>query len=297
MRTKRFTQYGIFSIAILLPFLTFFSVKLIRSGISSEPETLIYSSVITILLLCLLLLYKLTIILDDKSVSFKMGIGLISKRYKIEDIKSCYPIKNSIVLGFGIRMLSNGWLYNVSGFKSIELHFHNKSSIVRIGTDCPEEVCNAIKETIGNNDHEETGKVEKKGFSLLHKIIFLGVITFIAAVLFTSTSRTKVILDEKMMKIKGIYGLTIPYEDLLRVDTISRLPAISIRTNGSAIAGILKGNFRLTDKSSAKLFIRKENPPFLVIRSKERVPVYLNFKEKERTIQLYKVLKMKIDLQ
>ena len=70
------------------------------------------------------------------------------KRYKLASIKSCEPVSNSMISGIGIRVLSNGWLYNVSGFQAVELQFNHKDSVVRIGTDKAEEVSAAIQEVI-----------------------------------------------------------------------------------------------------------------------------------------------------
>jgi len=97
-----------------------------------------------VLFLCLVNFYQLTIRVDDEHVSFKMGIGL-GKRYRLEDIKSCEPVTNSLWNGIGIRILSNGWLYNVSGLNAIELRFKDKTSVVRIGTDKPEEISQLIQ--------------------------------------------------------------------------------------------------------------------------------------------------------
>jgi hypothetical protein len=77
-----------------------------------------------------------------------MGIGLINKKYPISDIKSVKIVKNNWMYGWGIRVIPGGWLYNVSGFKAIELRFHSSDKIIRIGTDKPEEVTSEILKLI-----------------------------------------------------------------------------------------------------------------------------------------------------
>jgi hypothetical protein len=44
-----------------------------------------------------------------------------------------------------VRVIPGGWLYNVSGFQSIELTFKNNSKTIRIGTDVPEMICAELK--------------------------------------------------------------------------------------------------------------------------------------------------------
>jgi hypothetical protein len=71
------------------------------------------------------------------------------------------------------------------------------------------------------------------------------------------------------------------------MDTISNIPEISLRTNGYALGRTLIGNFKLSDDRRAKLFIKRGFPPYLMIISKDRVPVYINFKNSQKTIDLY----------
>ena len=137
METKKFTQFGTLSVVIMLPLLLIFTGLLIRSGINSQ-DSFIHIFLVLTFFICLLTFYKMTIIINTRDVSFILGIGLVSKSYKISDLRSCKPVTNSVLSGIGIRMLPNGWLYNVTGLKAIELQFRNKKSVVRIGTDRPE---------------------------------------------------------------------------------------------------------------------------------------------------------------
>jgi len=154
METKKYTQFGTFSVTIMLPLFLLFSGLLIKSGLSNSPDFYILLILVIVFLICLLVFYKLTIIIDDKFVTFKLGIGLVSKSYKIADLKSCKPIATSVWNGIGIRMLPNGWLYNVSGLKAIELQFANKKSIVQIGTNKPDEISQLIQSLIGRGNTE-----------------------------------------------------------------------------------------------------------------------------------------------
>ncbi len=149
METRKFTQFGTFSVAILLPLSLLFSGLMIRSGLTNSPDFYILIFLALTFLVCLLIFYKLTIIIDDKSVSFKLGIGLVGKTYKITDLRSCRPVTNTALAGVGIRMLPNGWLYNVTGLDAIELQFRNKNSVIRIGTNRPEEISEIIQTLIG----------------------------------------------------------------------------------------------------------------------------------------------------
>jgi hypothetical protein len=152
MKTKKFTQFGTISVIILLPLLLLFAVNLIQSGLNNEPYSYTNIFLFILFLLCVLTFYQLKIKVTQNSLSFKLGIGLFGKKYKISNIQSCRAVSNSIINGIGIRLISNGWLYNVSGLKAIELQFKNKGSVVRIGTNKPEEVCQLIQSLIDSDE-------------------------------------------------------------------------------------------------------------------------------------------------
>ncbi len=291
MNTKTYTQFGKTSLIILLPLVLFFTYILGKTGVLSDPDAIFILPAFLVLLFLFLLMYKLTITVNDKSVSFKMGIGIVSKSYKIEDIKACYPVTNKWILGFGIRWLKNGTLYNVSGTKAIDLHFYNRDSVVRIGTDQPDEISELIQEKIGSNVVDETISQVKKRRINRNLIIIPLILLFVLSVIILGQREPKARIDNKELKIRSLYSLTIPINEIIQVDTVSHLPGISLRTNGYALGKTLKGNFRLKDKSNVKLFVHAGNPPYILIRSLHERPVYLNFTDKDKTVNLYKELK------
>jgi hypothetical protein len=91
----------------------------------------------------LLLFFNLTIEVDDKNLRMYFGIGVISKRYKLDDIIGCKPI-SYIPFGWGIRWRPGVILYNVSGYKAIELNIRGKRHKIWIGTDKPQEIADHI---------------------------------------------------------------------------------------------------------------------------------------------------------
>lgn len=291
MNAKTYTQFGKTSLIILLPLVLFFTYILGKTGVLTDPDAVFIFPVFLALLFAFLLMYKLSITVDDQSVSFKMGIGFVSKSYKIEKIKACYPVTNKWILGFGIRMLKNGTLYNVSGNKAIELHFYDRDSVVRIGTDRPEEISELIQEKIGRNVVDEMIVPEKKRRINWNLIIVPLVLLFALTITLLGQREQKVTIENRELKIRALYSLTIPLDEIAQIDTVSHLPAISARTNGYALGKTLKGNFRLKDKSNVKLFVHVGNPPYIFIKSSHEKPVYLNFKDKNRTLKLYEELK------
>lgn len=88
--------------------------------------------------------------------------------------------------------------------------------------------------------------------------------------------------------------MTVPLKDINQVDTISSLPGIYQKINGfDNFGGTRRGSFRLVDNSSVKLYIKPGHPPYLLIKCKDNGRIYLNFKDKQKTRNLYMELKDK----
>jgi len=291
MEPKTFKQFGTVSVAILLPlFLFFIGLLIIKSGFKSDPSVVILSFVAITFLICLLVFYQITITVDASSVSFKLGIGLFGKQYRISDIQSCKAVKNSAFVGIGIRMLPNGWLYNVSGLYAVELQFKNRSSVVRIGTDKPDEVAAAINSLIKTGSSEGNLIAERRKRLNPMWIVAIIILFVPLTLLISSKQEVNVFTNQEGLVIEGIYGLTIPYDNLLQVDTIGALPGIGIRTNGYALGKTKIGNFRLKDRTNVKLYVKSGFPPYILIQAKESKPIYINFENRQKTIDLYNEL-------
>ena len=293
METKKYTQYGRFTILVLLPMALLFLGWWMKYRFSEDLYMMLPLYISIALIILLLLFYKLTITVNEKNLSFKMGIGLIHKSFPISDIESCKPVTNYFLTGFGIRLIRNGWLYNVSGFKVIELKFHSKKSVIRIGTDCPDEICTVIQEIKGISfPKEKTAEVEsQRKFLRSRMVILLVILALFAGFIISVRQEKKVIIDNNSIKIKGLYGVNIPFNDITEIDTLSILPSIRRKTNGYADGNTMVGYFKMSDNSKAKLFIKTRNSPYLMIKSKHTVPVYISFEDRHKTVKLFEDLK------
>jgi hypothetical protein len=245
------------------------------------------------MVICLLIFYKLTIYLNDNSISFKLGIGLITRKYLIADIQSCKVVRNDPLTGIGIRKIQNGWLYNVSGLNALELTFKNKKSKVRIGTDKPDEITEIISKMIKIDRPDNTSDFKKRSGYLLAVIIILISLTFPTILIFSGSRDTEVTTTDAEFRIKGMYGLTIKYSDIIKLDTVSELPGIKLRTNGYALGESYKGNFRLRNEEKAKLFIKHGSHPYIFITT-DKLNIYLNFKKPGNTVYLFNTLATKL---
>lgn len=289
MKEFKFTQPGTFSVALLLPILILTVVMLILHGFDEPALAIVLLFVIITFIICLTIFYRLTIIVSDSSVGFSMGTGHVKKSYPVEVIESCRAVTNPPFYGIGIHWTPDGWLYNVSGRKAIELTFKNRKKI-RIGTDRPEEIAAHINRILGNppksadfsNRDESTGK---SGLMILAVVMLLG-LAFPAILLLASQKPAVATVTDKTLNISGIYGMSIDRSKITICDTILSLPPVKIKTNGYALGKILRGNFKLQNGEKVKLFIYKENPPYIHIRADDG-NIFLNLKDAELTRKLF----------
>jgi len=288
METKKYTQFGTFSIIVIGFAIILCIVLMIIAGLNEIAPIGFMGVCILTLVFFLLSFYKLTITIDNTYIRFSLGIGLIARKYLISDIQSCKSVSNNPMSGVGIRIISKGWMYNVSGLKAIEIRFKNSRSIIRIGTNRPDEIAEVISKMI-KKDSSVSGTDYKDKTGYLQPMIIAFIILSVLIFLFIGNREPGIIISDTGIKIKGMYGLTINYSDIQKLDTLQTLPKIQMRTNGYAFGRTLKGNFRLQNQENAKLFITKRVPPYILMRT-ENYNIYLNFKESNKTIDLFKTL-------
>lgn len=130
------------AIGILVLPLGFLAILMLAAGI---VEAAIPCGVMAVILaIPLALFHSLTVRVSRDDIALAFGIGLIRKRFNINDIQIATTATNRWYNGWGIRKISGGWLYNVSGWDAIEIKLKNGRRY-RIGTDQPQELLAAIE--------------------------------------------------------------------------------------------------------------------------------------------------------
>ena len=108
-----------------------------------------------VLVICLLLFHSLSTEVTESSIRIRMGIGVIHRTIPVARIRRCVTARTPWYIGWGIRLIPGRcWLWNVSGFDSVELEYHD-GGYFRIGTDAPHELAEAIDEAISLQNHDD----------------------------------------------------------------------------------------------------------------------------------------------
>jgi hypothetical protein len=138
------TQIGHVIIWALLAGTVLFAVSGVFESSPHPGATLIVSIV---LLVTLVLFYKLTITVNDESLSACFGIGIIRKRALMAEIIACEPLRIRWWYGWGIHLTPYGWLYNVSGLEAVAITLRDGRKFA-LGTDDPQALVDAIERLI-----------------------------------------------------------------------------------------------------------------------------------------------------
>lgn len=82
-----------------------------------------------------------------KNVEWHFTLGFWKKSISLSKVNSIARVRNKYWWGLGIRLIPDGWLYCVSGLDAVELKLES-GKVIRIGTDEPEELFQALESSI-----------------------------------------------------------------------------------------------------------------------------------------------------
>ena len=89
-------------------------------------------------------LSSMTIEADQNRLTFWFGFGCPRRSFPLAEIQSWTAVRNPWWYGWGIHLTPQGWLYNVGGRGAVHLKLRDNRQL-RVGTDEPERLCEAIK--------------------------------------------------------------------------------------------------------------------------------------------------------
>ena len=149
------TQISYLMLAVTLVVLVLFAWAYITAR--AEPPSyysgtnFAVSAIMVLILFILASFATLTASIDENYLRIKFGYGIFARKFVLNQIASVQAVKNRWYYGWGIRLWlwPKMWIYNVSGFDAVEITMKN-GKVYRIGTDVPEELETAIKQSINS---------------------------------------------------------------------------------------------------------------------------------------------------
>jgi hypothetical protein len=113
----------------------------------------------------------------------------------------------------------------------------------------------------------------------------------ITAFLVLSAREPSLIIENDLVKISGLYGESIPTEDIREVSLTEERLVIAYRSNGLGLGEIKKGHFVTNEGHPIKLFLQRSKGPFIQIINNEGLNYYINFKDSIKTKSNYQIIK------
>ena len=286
--TYRHTQFGWVTLGASLLIFPVLGAALWRS----DPATLVF--VAAIVGAMAMLFGWLTVDIDDRRLLLKMGIGLIRRTIPLSAIHAFAPVTNRWYYGWGVRFTPYGMLYNVSGLRAVEILFDNGRR-VRIGTDEPEALVRALSDATRKAGVASPDEFPRDaGWPNRFRKISIGLSVIVAAWIawnfYAYTKPPSIELSNFTFRVgTGLHGADLALADIESVTLLDNLPRILRRTNGFSSGGLLRGNFLLEEWGRGKLFINRDSPPYLVVRTRDTF-VVVNFEAAARTRELSRQL-------
>lgn len=264
----------------------------------SFGNTSLSTILVGVLLLVFISFATLTTSVNNTHMTIKFGIGLFRKRIELSDIRYFETVKNPWYYGWGIHYYPGGIIYNISGFEGIELTL-NSGKKIRIGTDEPAQLCQAIEKVIGKReplDHDEIKQVKTmKRKSVIFIISLLAVIGIVIGIIFYySEQQPEIVVSSDSFRVKSLfYSVEYDFKEITHFSLEQKIPRILARTNGYGGGRTLRGHFRLQQLGDGQLFIEYGIPPYLyVCRGKDYV--FVNCYNPEQTKKMFHELESKM---
>ncbi|MFC1682718.1 hypothetical protein ACFL0G_00730 [Candidatus Zixiibacteriota bacterium] len=95
-----------------------------------------------------LLFGSLTVEIDQEYLTARFGPGLIRKTIPLRHIVAHQQVRSHWLSGWGVRRISGGWMFNVSGLDAVELLLQDGGKF-RIGTDDAQGLTEALGQVLG----------------------------------------------------------------------------------------------------------------------------------------------------
>ena len=86
---------------------------------------------------------RLTVVVDERSVTTTFGWGWPRRRIDLDEIVEVSAVRTSWWHGWGIHKVSGGWLFNNAGRDAVELRLRS-GKVFWVGTDQPDELLAAL---------------------------------------------------------------------------------------------------------------------------------------------------------
>jgi len=115
-------------------------------------------------------------------------------------------------------------------------------------------------------------------------VLGFAFVVMLAAVIpiFYGVRDAGIIIKDSSIKITGLYGTEIPFDQIKSIEIINELPQMKMRTNGLGTSSTLKGHFLTEGNKNVLLFIKVGYSPIFRIETQSGEFIFLSFKDSKK---------------
>ena len=139
----RHVQIGWVSVGIM----AVVAILLFQVGLVGTAPRLVLQFVAIALVIAAIVFSYQTIEVTDTEVVSRFALGIMPKRIPLADITRVEFAPSTWFEGWGIRLTTRGWLYNVSGFGAVEFTMRDGNRM-RFGTDDSSNLIDVVEQLI-----------------------------------------------------------------------------------------------------------------------------------------------------
>ena len=118
-------------------------------------------------------------------------------------------------------------------------------------------------------------------------IITIVVLAAVGALLLFGWFGTTITAEDDQIKITGLHGQKIAYDEIKSVELVDELPTITARTGGYSLGGKRLGNFMTSEYGAVKLNLQNSEKPFIFISGNDGKLYFINTADPDGTRALY----------
>jgi hypothetical protein len=139
------TQVGYFITIAIVAAMVAIGIIMVNTGVNWIATT-----VLVVLAVVVVLFHSLTVVISGEELVVQFGLGVIRKRFKLNEIESCQAVRIPWYYGWGIRLTPQGMVFRVSGLHAVQIRLITGKEYL-IGTDVPQELEEAIRQAISHH--------------------------------------------------------------------------------------------------------------------------------------------------
>ena len=140
----RHTQIG-WTLIVLVVAVVLAELTIVAFSSPQGTLALAFSGALVAVVAVVLALFStLTVTADDHALRLWFGLGLLRREVLLADVTAVRKVRNHWYVGWGVRIIPRGRVYNVGGLDAVELEMES-GRVVRVGTDQPDALLAADK--------------------------------------------------------------------------------------------------------------------------------------------------------